>query len=282
MPSELQMTDSLTTRMILTSAPSEGVRTPRFGFAGVFLDRPILGWCAAEFWYRWFGGQWQEPQIVLLDHGLIVEIPDELRQQYCQLWCSFVLNDQATAQAVATQIAGKPHLPASPLAVHTRAHSCPSAHHLISSRAPPVGCFWRKGTGVVVSAAGVARSPGPGAQVHKAKGQRTKGLLTREEEWGNGCFEGCVMIWCTGKRGGDLLPKLLRPGALRSEAQRQALRTQAGAMPRHLRRLPLAMGSCFLLSIQSMDGVCTRAELPQRSGVLRLSLHPSLSKPDWL
>ncbi|EIE24434.1 ABC1-domain-containing protein [Coccomyxa subellipsoidea C-169] len=88
------------------------------------------------FWYRWFGGQWQEPQLVLLDHGLIVEIPDALRQQYCQLWCSFVLNDQATAAAVATQIAGE--------------------------------------------------------------------------------------------RGGELLPKLLRPGALRSEEQRRALRSQAG------------------------------------------------------
>ncbi|CAL8467426.1 g6964 [Coccomyxa elongata] len=89
-----------------------------------------------RFWYRWFGGQWLEPQLVLLDHGLIVEIPDTLRQQYCQLWCSFVLNDTATATAVATQIAGK--------------------------------------------------------------------------------------------RGGELLPKLLRPGALKSEAQRRALRTQAG------------------------------------------------------
>ena len=44
---------------------------------------------------------------MLLDHGLIVDIPDALRQQYCQLWCSFVLNDQATAAAVATQIAGQ-------------------------------------------------------------------------------------------------------------------------------------------------------------------------------
>ena len=31
-----------------------------------------------------------------------------------------------------------------------------------------------------------------------------------------------------GERGGDLLPKLLRPGALKSEEQRQALRSQAG------------------------------------------------------
>ena len=31
-----------------------------------------------------------------------------------------------------------------------------------------------------------------------------------------------------GERGGQLLPKLLRPGALKSEEQRQALRSQAG------------------------------------------------------
>ena len=61
----------------------------------------------AGFWYRWFGGGWQEPQLVLLDHGLIIEIPDALRQHYCQLWCSFILNDQPSAKAIATQIAGK-------------------------------------------------------------------------------------------------------------------------------------------------------------------------------
>ena len=39
-------------------------------------------------WYRWFGGGfggWQEPQLVFLDHGLIVSIPDDLRQHYCQV-----------------------------------------------------------------------------------------------------------------------------------------------------------------------------------------------------
>ena len=35
----------------------------------------------------------------------------------------------------------------------------------------------------------------------------------------------------TGKRGGELLPKLVRPGALRNDEQRRALRTQAGAHP---------------------------------------------------
>ena len=45
---------------------------------------------------------------MLLDHGLIVEIPDTLRQQYCQLWCSFIVNDQHAAKAIATSIAGEP------------------------------------------------------------------------------------------------------------------------------------------------------------------------------
>lgn len=44
---------------------------------------------------------------MLLDHGLIVEIPDTLRQQYCQLWCSFIVNDQHAAKAIATSIAGE-------------------------------------------------------------------------------------------------------------------------------------------------------------------------------
>lgn len=33
----------------------------------------------------------------------------------------------------------------------------------------------------------------------------------------------------SGERGADLLPKLLRPGALKSAEQRRALRSQAGA-----------------------------------------------------
>ena len=38
-----------------------------------------------------------------------------------------------------------------------------------------------------------------------------------------------VLVGRTGPKGGELLPKLLRPGALRSEEQRKALRSQAGA-----------------------------------------------------
>ena len=45
-------------------------------------------------------------EIVLLDHGWYVALPDALRRQYCRLWCAFVLRDTATAQAVAVEIAG--------------------------------------------------------------------------------------------------------------------------------------------------------------------------------
>lgn len=45
-------------------------------------------------------------EIVLLDHGWQVAIPAPLRRQYCKLWCSFVLHDEAGALAVAEEIAG--------------------------------------------------------------------------------------------------------------------------------------------------------------------------------
>lgn len=43
---------------------------------------------------------------MLLDHGLYLTIPDKLRQQYCQLWCSFVVYNHQTAVALGTAIAG--------------------------------------------------------------------------------------------------------------------------------------------------------------------------------
>ncbi|DBB14885.1 TPA: hypothetical protein ACH3X3_004486 [Trebouxia sp. C0006] len=58
------------------------------------------------FWWRHFT-KWKQPQLVLLDHGLYLTIPDKLRQQYCQLWCSFVVQDHQTAVALGTAIAGK-------------------------------------------------------------------------------------------------------------------------------------------------------------------------------
>lgn len=60
--------------------------------------------------WRWllFGLGWRQPQIVLLDHGLYVDLPEALRQNYCALWCSFLVNDMATATVVGQSIAGKP------------------------------------------------------------------------------------------------------------------------------------------------------------------------------
>lgn len=58
------------------------------------------------FWWRHFT-RWKQPQLVLLDHGLYLTIPDKLRQQYCQLWCSFVVQDRQTAVALGTAIAGQ-------------------------------------------------------------------------------------------------------------------------------------------------------------------------------
>lgn len=43
---------------------------------------------------------------MLLDHGLYLTIPDKLRHQYCQLWCSFVVYNHETAIALGTAIAG--------------------------------------------------------------------------------------------------------------------------------------------------------------------------------
>jgi aarF domain-containing kinase len=51
-------------------------------------------------------GHGEHFQVVLLDHGWHVQIPDRLRRQYCQLWCAFVLHDMEAAEAVAEQVAG--------------------------------------------------------------------------------------------------------------------------------------------------------------------------------
>lgn len=56
---------------------------------------------------RWLRGGWLRPQLVFLDHGTYVQLPDDLRLQYCQLWCAFVLRDRKTARAVATAMAGE-------------------------------------------------------------------------------------------------------------------------------------------------------------------------------
>ena len=47
---------------------------------------------------------------MVLDHGLYVDLPEELRQNYCALWCSFLINDRQTATLVSQRIAGLPPL----------------------------------------------------------------------------------------------------------------------------------------------------------------------------
>jgi hypothetical protein len=54
---------------------------------------------------------WKQPQIVFLDHGLYVDLPEQLRQNYCALWCAFLVNDMETASIVGQTIAGDPHSP---------------------------------------------------------------------------------------------------------------------------------------------------------------------------
>lgn len=51
-------------------------------------------------------GSGESFEVVLLDHGWQVAVPPKLRRQYCKLWCSFVLHDEAGALAVAEEIAG--------------------------------------------------------------------------------------------------------------------------------------------------------------------------------
>ena len=46
------------------------------------------------------GGRGRKPQLLLLDHGSYVHLGEKLRLQYCQLWCSFMLNDVDTSRQV--------------------------------------------------------------------------------------------------------------------------------------------------------------------------------------
>eukprot|EP01026_Neomeris_dumetosa_P079283 TRINITY_DN8637_c1_g1_i1.p1 TRINITY_DN8637_c1_g1~~TRINITY_DN8637_c1_g1_i1.p1 ORF type:complete len:539 (+),score=60.51 TRINITY_DN8637_c1_g1_i1:83-1618(+) len=61
--------------------------------AGNVLVRPLKG-----------NGSYE---IVLLDHGHYIQMSQELREQYCQLWCSFVLGDDDASMKIAMRIAGE-------------------------------------------------------------------------------------------------------------------------------------------------------------------------------
>ncbi len=51
--------------------------------------------------WRWLrGGRSRPPQLVLLDHGAHVVLPEHLRRSYCQLWAAFVTGDEKGAEQV--------------------------------------------------------------------------------------------------------------------------------------------------------------------------------------
>ncbi len=42
-------------------------------------------------------------QIVILDHGLCIEVPEQLRLQYAQFWTSMFLQDKASLRRICQQ-----------------------------------------------------------------------------------------------------------------------------------------------------------------------------------
>jgi hypothetical protein len=56
---------------------------------------------------RLLGGGAPRPQLVLLDHGVYVELPEALRRLYCQLWGAIVLGDWPTARLAAAALGGE-------------------------------------------------------------------------------------------------------------------------------------------------------------------------------
>eukprot|EP00887_Chlorella_sp_A99_P002809 scaffold6.g2809.t1 len=52
-------------------------------------------------------GSRPRPQLVLLDHGHYVELPEDLRRNYCQLWAAILLGDQKTAREAAAALGGE-------------------------------------------------------------------------------------------------------------------------------------------------------------------------------
>jgi predicted unusual protein kinase regulating ubiquinone biosynthesis (AarF/ABC1/UbiB family) len=47
-----------------------------------------------------------QPQLILLDHGLHIHISDTTRRNYCLLWSAFILGDMKLAHSAAAQIGG--------------------------------------------------------------------------------------------------------------------------------------------------------------------------------
>ncbi len=58
--------------------------------------------------FAWFfGPKRQAFELVLLDHGVYVEVDDVLREQFCQLWCAIMLQDERTQTDVASAMGGE-------------------------------------------------------------------------------------------------------------------------------------------------------------------------------
>mmetsp|Transcript_28800 Transcript_28800/g.73421 ORF Transcript_28800/g.73421 Transcript_28800/m.73421 type:complete len:584 (-) Transcript_28800:963-2714(-) len=53
------------------------------------------------------GGSRQPFEVVLLDHGTYLDIDKQMRQQFCQLWCSFVTADKVAQAELSTALAGE-------------------------------------------------------------------------------------------------------------------------------------------------------------------------------
>lgn len=48
-------------------------------------------------WLRWLlRGSRRGFEVVVLDHGTYVDVEEQLRQQFCQLWCAVIMRDEAT------------------------------------------------------------------------------------------------------------------------------------------------------------------------------------------
>ena len=63
--------------------------------------------CCAGWWWRLLSGGWQWPEVVVLDHGLYVHLPDRLRLDWCRMWAAFVVNDMSTATQIAQRLVGE-------------------------------------------------------------------------------------------------------------------------------------------------------------------------------
>lgn len=105
-----QCTERSSVSHVMFTAGEAG-RRAACAFAGVPVSRCgayTRLTAAAGWWYRVLGGcgGYVEPQLVFLDHGRYIVLPDPMRQRYCQLWCSFIANDARTMREVATGIAG--------------------------------------------------------------------------------------------------------------------------------------------------------------------------------